>query len=50
MSRILDQFGTKVPLRDRRWSAFGRQPARNFRIAPTINAIRFKFEVHRGSK
>jgi hypothetical protein len=30
-------------------STFGRQPTRKFRIAPTIDTIRLKFGVHRGS-
>jgi Bacterial aa3 type cytochrome c oxidase subunit IV len=35
-----------VPLYAIGWSAFGRQPTRNFRIAPTIGAICRKFGVH----
>jgi hypothetical protein len=31
------------------WSAFGRQPTRNFRIPATIGTVRLKFGVHRGS-
>ena len=39
---------TQLPLRDRLERESSHQPTRNFRIAPKIATIRFKFKVHPG--